>query len=145
MMVPAAVLVLLVLAAIAVDSAIAFLAQRELANTAVAVANDAAGAALSEPAFYATGAGGRVEIDDDAARGLVREALAARAPAGIQDVAAQVSAPGQQICVTLTGRVRYLFARAIPGAASGTTVTGRAGATAVEGPAGTPVTQRSVC
>lgn len=49
---PAALLIMLTLAAITVDSAIAFLAQRELANATAAAANDAATRALSDRAFY---------------------------------------------------------------------------------------------
>ena len=147
LLVPAGVLVLFVLGAIAVDFAIAFMAQRELTSAAAAAANDAATAALSDAAFYEGGDGGpgRIEIDDDAARGFVDRALAARRPRGVSDVTTVVEAPGRQVCVTLTGRVEYLFAKAVPGGPRGTTVTGRAVATAVEGPAGSRVPARSVC
>lgn len=136
LLVPAGVLVLVVLGAIAVDSAVAFLAQRELAGTAAAVANDAAAAALAEGAFYDEGP---VRIDESVVRRLVEKALADRTPRGVSDVVADVQVPGRQVCVVLTGRVDFIFARAVPGAARGTTVTGRAAATAVEGPAGSPV------
>lgn len=145
MLVPAGVLVLVVLGSIAVDSAIAFLAQRELAAVAAAAANDAATAALSEPAFYGTGGGPRVEVDPAAARDLVNEALAARAPRGIDDLNADVKVAGGQICVRVTGRVAYVFAKAVPGADDSTTVTGRASATAVEGAAGAAVPARLDC
>ena len=49
---PAAVLIMVALAAITVDSAIAFMAQRELANATAAAANDAATEALSDRSFY---------------------------------------------------------------------------------------------
>ena len=49
---PAAVLIVLVLSAITVDSSIAFLAQRELANATAAAANDAASRAVDGQAFY---------------------------------------------------------------------------------------------
>ena len=45
-------LIVLVLAAITVDSSIAFLAQRELANATAAQANDAAGEVVDGHAFY---------------------------------------------------------------------------------------------
>ncbi len=57
---PAAVLVVVVLAAIAVDVSIAFLGQREVANATVAAANDAAGLGVSNRGFYEEG---RVELD----------------------------------------------------------------------------------
>lgn len=136
MLVPASVLVLFVLGSIAVDNAIAFMAQRELTGAAAAAANDAATAALSDQAFYE---GTRddprtIEIDDGAAFRLAEQALRARAPRGVRDVAiTRVNAPGRQVCVVITGRVDYVFAKAIPGGPRGTTVTGRAVATAVEG------------
>ena len=46
---PAALLIVVALAAVTVDSAIAFMAQRELANATAAAANDAATEGLSEP------------------------------------------------------------------------------------------------
>jgi len=132
MLVPAGVLVLVVLGAIAVDFAVAFLAQRELSSLAASLANDAATVALSEGAFYGE-APGTVEIDRGSADDLVREALGLRAPRGITDVERSVATLDDQVCVTLTGRVAYVFARAIPGGPRGTTVTGRAVATAVRG------------
>ena len=60
MLMPAAVLVLVVLGAVAVDFSIAFLGERELANAASAAANDAAAAAIDEPLFRETG---RVVLD----------------------------------------------------------------------------------
>jgi hypothetical protein len=38
---------------------------------------------------------------------------------------------GDRVCVTVTGRVDYIFSKAVPGASRGRTVTGRAVATAV--------------
>lgn len=145
MLVPAGVLVLVVLASIAVDSAIAFLAQRQLVDLAAAVANDAATAALSEPAFYRTDGGPRIEIDDGAADRLVEEALVARAPRGIDELSADVRVAGDQICVSLTGRVSYVFAKAVPGADDTATVTGRAAATSAEGDEGALIASRQRC
>ena len=148
MLVPAAVLVLLVLAAIVVDSAIAFLGQRELTAAAAAAANDAATAAISERTFYRPTAGdpaASIEIDDDAARRVVEAAIAARAPRGVLLTGLSVRAPGRQVCVALAGEVEYLFAQALPGAPERARVEGRAVSTAVEGPAGTPVRGPTSC
>lgn len=129
MLVPAGVLVLFVLGAFAVDYAIAFQAQRELSATAAALANDAAGVALSEDRLYA----GSVEVDEDRAADVVRRGLEQRAPAGIGEVGWSVRAAGDQVCVTLTASVAYLFSRAVPGARHDAEVRGRAVATAVRG------------
>lgn len=135
MLVPAAILVLLVLGSITVDFSLAFLAQRELTGAAAAVANDTATAALSDRSFYGGGpeaTPGRIEIDDELAARFAEQALELRAPASVRDAAVErVRAPGNQVCVVLTGRVEYIFAKAIPGRARGRLVTGRAVATAV--------------
>ena len=135
MLVPAGVLVLFVLASISVDAAVAFLAQRELSAAAAAAANDAAGAAVSDQAFYADGTGtpAGVVLDQGKAEQVARRALDARVPRGVAEVVQEVVVDGDQVCVTVTGRVAYVFARAVPGAARGRTVTGRAVATAVLG------------
>ena len=142
MLVPAGVLVLFVLGALAVDAAIAFQAQRELSATAAALANDAATVALSDDRFYAESAAGAIEVDEGGAADLVREMLAVRSPAGVRDVRWSVRSADDQVCVTLTARVDYLFSRAVPGAPQGATVTGRAVATAVRG--GGPVRRSGV-
>ena len=129
MLVPAGVLVLFVLGAIAVDFAVAFQAQRALSATAAALANDAATVALSEERLYA----GAVVLDEAAAGEMVREALEGRAPRGVRDVRWSVTTRGDQVCVTLTGRVAYVFSRAVPGAPQEAAVRGRAVATAVQG------------
>jgi Flp pilus assembly protein TadG len=147
MLVPAAVLVLVVLGSIAVDFAIAFLGQRELTGAAAAAANDAAAAAISDATFY-RGSGpdsDRIEVDDEAARGVVDAAVRARAPRGVAVTGVSVQAPGAQVCVTLRGEVEYLFAKALPWAPHKASVEGRATATAVEGPAGTGVPPRTIC
>lgn len=77
MLMPAAVLVLLALGAIAIDSAVVFLTQRRLATTAQASVNDAVGYGVDRDHFTATGARqldpGRVEeaiLDSLAAQDL---------------------------------------------------------------------------
>ena len=147
-LVPAAVLVLVILGAIAVDMSIVLLGQRELANMAAAAANDAATAAISKEAFYRGGSGrapGEVQIDDGEARHVVAHVLDVEVPRGVKVTRFDVQAPGSQVCVTVEGRVEYLFARAIPGVPHSTTVQGRARATAVRGPAGTSVPRSPGC
>jgi hypothetical protein len=130
MLMPAAVLVLLVLAALAVDSAVVFLAQRQAGDAAAAAANDAAGAALSDAAFYRAG---DVVLDPQRAAAVVAAAITARG-SGLDLVGPpSVEIAGRQVCVTVRAQVRYLFAPAIPGVPRATTVTARATATAVAG------------
>ena len=143
MLVPAAVLVLFVLGSIAVDSSIAFMAQRELTSAAAAAANDAAGAALSDDAFYVGGGTpGQIVLDQRAAEDVARLALEQRAPRGVTEVEQRVVVTRDQVCVTVTGRVDYIFAKAIPGGPRGRTVTGQAVATAAQGASGAAVPVR---
>jgi len=146
MLVPAAVLVLVILGAIAVDFSVAFLGQRELTSAAAAAANDAS-TAIADERFYGSGAGdaGDVVIDGARAARVVDQALAARAPRGVTIDGVSVDPSGGQVCVVLRGRVDYVFAKAVPGMAEGAVVQGRSTATAVTGATGAPVEPRPAC
>jgi Flp pilus assembly protein TadG len=135
-LVPAAVLVLVVLGAIAVDSAVAFLGQREVSNAAAAAANDAAGAALSDSAFYGSGT---LVVDPVAARTVAVRAVSARLSRGVEVESVDVEVAGPSVCVTVRGRVPYVFARSLPWTPSSALVTGQAGAVAVAGGAAVPI------
>ena len=129
MLVPAAVLVLVVLGAICVDSAIVFLAQRDLANRTAAAANDIAGFAVSDGAFYEQS--GAVDLDDERADAFVRLAFAPdRPPGGFLSWTADADAEGDRVIVAAEAQVRSVFARAVPGGASSTTVRARSTAVA---------------
>jgi Flp pilus assembly protein TadG len=143
MLMPAAVLVMMVLGAIAVDSARLLLAQRELADAAAAAANDAAAASLSDAAFYRSG--GRLEIDAAHAARTVDAAVQARAPQGLTVDRPAVTVIGRQVCVELRATVEPLFARVVPGAGGPRTVQARATATAVGGAEGVTVPIRGLC
>jgi len=127
-LVPAAVLVLVILGAIAVDSAIAFLGQREVSNAAAAAANDAAGAALSDDAFYRSGL---LVVDEARARSVAAHAVAARAPRRVEVESVDVAVAGDEVCVTVRGRVPYVFSRALPFVDHEARVVGQAAALAV--------------
>lgn len=138
LLVPASVLVLVVLGAIAVDSAVAFLGQRELSNAAAAAANDAAVAALSDRAFYVDG---RLAVDPARALVVARHAVSARASRGVEVVSVDVDVtPARDgVCVTVRGRVPYVFGRALPFVPRAASVTGQAGAVAsASASSGTP-------
>jgi Flp pilus assembly protein TadG len=110
----------MVLAAIAVDSSIAFLGQREVANAVAAAANDAASQGVSNGTFYERN---RVELDSGTVQQLaVDRVIAVLDPARFHDVAVQVDVvpatapacpPG--VRVRASARVSYFFARALPG------------------------------
>lgn len=110
---PAAVLIVMVLGAIAVDLSIVYLGEREVANLTAAVANDAA-AALDEAAFYRRG---EVRIDPARARSVLESAVRERADPQLEIVGVPqlrlVSAT--ELEVTIRARVPLVFAAGLPG------------------------------
>ena len=140
-LVPAAVLVLVVLAAIAVDTAAVFLGQRQLAEAAATAATDAAGA-ISEPTFYRTGT---ITLDPSEAQRLAVASTAAEDLHAVKLVGPiDVTVAGRQVCVSLTGEVPVVFGRALPGIPRATTVHATATGTAT-GDRGTLVASRAIC
>lgn len=126
MLMPAAILVMMVLGAIAVDSAIAFLAQRQLADIAAAAANDAAGEAVHELRLYEQSV---FELDEDRAIEVAELSLAARGGEffDITDFDTRVVGPARdRVEVVVEARVPRLFAPTLPGGLADRTVTARA-------------------
>jgi len=117
---PAAVLVVIVLAAIAVDSAIAFLAQREIANAVAAAANDASSMGVGNRSFYE---GGSVDIDATTAVRLAEERVAValdssrfhRLQVDVAIVPAGSAGCPARVRIRASARVDALFAKALPG------------------------------
>lgn len=129
MLMPAGVLVVLLLGAISFDLSLVFLRQRQASSVAVDVANDLASAAFDEDRYRSTG---EFTLDPARADDLGATFVAATDLAG-DVVAVDVEVLAADVVrVTLTVRVDYVFAKAIPGAAEGTTVS--ADATAVAAP-----------
>jgi len=132
---PAAILVLMVLASITVDSAVVFLGQRQLGDSAASAAYDAAHA-ISQAAFYQDG---EIELDPATATALADRAVTEDHLSAVTLVGEpQVTVSGATVCVRLTGVVQVIFARAIPGAPRQAVVHATARATAAgagqEGP-----------
>ncbi|MDQ6927341.1 MAG: hypothetical protein M3159_01605 [Actinomycetota bacterium] len=118
---PVAVLVVIVLAAITVDSAVVFLGQREVANSVAAAANDAATIGVGNGAFYRAGA---VELDPGTVDRLATQRVRAALDGDrFRDLRVDVTvvpaaAPGcpPTVRVHASASVAYVFARALPGA-----------------------------
>jgi Flp pilus assembly protein TadG len=123
-------LVVLLLGGIAFDLSQVFLRQRQASSLAADVANDLASVALDVPTFRESGT---FELDPDRADAMGRSLLeASDLAADITDASITV-ANGDTVTVTVTATVDYVFAKAIPGAADGTTVTASATAVATPG------------
>lgn len=133
---PAAVLVVLILAAIAVDASVAFQAQREVADATTAAANDAAGESVGNQTFYR---GGRVDVDAGTAQAIaaerVRAVLDERRFRGLTVSVSVVAGGGgcpPRVKVRAAADVAFVFTPVIPGAPHHT----RVAATSVGTPRG---------
>jgi hypothetical protein len=113
MLVPAGILVLLLLAAVAIDGSAIWLAQRDLSSRTAGVAADIAGAAVDDATFYD---GGEIRLRPDVADAYTALAFSPeRLPRGYDAWGAEVVVDGRSVTVAATAQVRYLFASAIPG------------------------------
>lgn len=108
MLMPAAIVIVLLLGAIAVDSAIVYLGQRQAYNVAFDAANDAAGAGFDAAEARATGT---IVYRPDRVRELVAEAVLAADLDGFRsyDVAVE---DDDVITVTIVVEVDRMFGQA---------------------------------
>ena len=130
MLMPAGALIVLLLGAIAFDLSLVFLRQRQASSLAADVANDLASVALDVPTFRESGV---FELDPIRADSLGRALLDA---SDLSDelTSATITITGSDtVTVRVTVSVDYVFAKAIPGADDGTTVTANATAAATPG------------
>jgi hypothetical protein len=138
---PAAILIMVALAAMAVDNAAAFLAQRELVNATAAAANDAATEALSDLAFYK---GDRVELSPSAVEAVavdrVRSLIDERRHHGLAVTADAIPPAGPgcgwTVHVSASSRVDEVFGKAIPGSSGGANVRAQSTASPKQGSGG---------
>lgn len=121
MFMPAAVLILVVLGALAVDFTAVHLRQRELENAADAAANDAASAAVDQQILRSTG---EIVLDPALAKQIVAAAVGAR---NLPDAAITgAQATDNEITVTLSMNVDYIFGKALGLSGTELTATGAA-------------------
>lgn len=109
---PAAVLVFIALGSLAVDSALTYLGERQVANIASSIANDAATLGIDVVHLYGTG---EVVVDPVRVQQVADEALAREGFDHLYDLTAETEVVGTDtVVVRVRARVRSLFARALP-------------------------------
>lgn len=114
LLMPAAMMVVIVLAAIAVDLSLVRVRHEQLESVASAAANDAANLLSIEQLRSATEPSELlVSIDPSRVRAIVEEAVAASELDDIRIVRAD--AVGDEVTVELSIDVEHLFGRALPG------------------------------
>lgn len=121
MLMPAAVLIMVFLGAIAVDRAVIFGAQRDLITTAQAVANDAASLGVDMDRLRNDG---EVEVD----LGEMAEAVELAMTAAEPGTEISWTVRGDEVVVELRRDVTLVFSPGVPGAPRVQTVTARASA-----------------
>lgn len=109
---PVAVLVFIVLGSMAVDASLAFLGEREVANLASAVANDAATQGIDVVRYYGTG---ELVIDPARVREVADAALARSGLDHLEGLTIETDVVGDSVVVRVRAQVRSLFSRALPG------------------------------
>lgn len=115
---PAGVLIMVALAAMTVDSAIGFLAQRQLMNATAAAANDAATQALSDRAFYQDN---RLELTPAAVEAVAVDRVFDLVDQGrhhglaVTAAATRTGGCAWTVTVRASSRVDELFGKAMPG------------------------------
>lgn len=119
MLMPAAVLIVILLGAIAVDRAVVFGAQRDLVATAEAAAGDGAAAGVDLDALRA---GDGLRYDDRRIDQAVTAALVGTD--GVVQASWRIE--GDTLVVRLQRRVDLVFTKGVPGAADQVTVTATA-------------------
>ena len=109
---PAAALVFMMLGSVAVDSALAYLGEREASNLAAAVANDAATKGIDIARFYASG---ELALDPARVQAVADQAVRTNDGGHLEDLTIETEVVGSdRIVVRVRARVRSLFARALP-------------------------------
>jgi hypothetical protein len=111
-LVPAGLLVLMILAALAVDSAVAYLGQQQLHDALSAAANDAVTRGLNQGAFYN---GGVVGLDSATVGQAICLSVLAQNDTGLHQLHLWMSVDGESVHVEGRAVVDAVFGRAIPG------------------------------
>ncbi|HET6794760.1 MAG TPA: hypothetical protein VFH45_09975 [Acidimicrobiales bacterium] len=111
-LVPAGFLVLMLLAALAVDSAVAYQDQHQLHDALAAAANDAVAAGVDDRSFYT---GGTVTLDTASVASVVCRSLEAQGLGSLHGLHVGVALSGRSVQVTGAATVDAVFGRLVPG------------------------------
>jgi hypothetical protein len=128
---PAAVLVFIVLGSIGVDAALVFLGEREVANLAAAIANDAATEGIDVERYYGTG---ELVVDPARVQQVADAAIARVELDHLRRLTVETEVIGTDVVVVqVRAWVPSLFAKALPDGLEEREVAASARATAERG------------
>jgi len=111
-LVPAGFLVLILLAGLAVDSAVAYQRQEQLHDALSAAANDAVAAGLSDSSFYRQGA---LALDPAAVDLAACRSIEAQDLSSLHGLQVAIAVGTRSLRIRGTARVDAVFGRAVPG------------------------------
>jgi hypothetical protein len=111
-LVPAGFLVLILLGALAVDSAVTYLGQQQLHDTLAAAATDSATAGVDNGSFYRTGT---LVLDPAQVARTVCLSIRAQNQSGLHGLRLWVAVDGDRVGLEGTATVNAVFGRAVPG------------------------------
>src|SRR3954449_13306666 len=121
MLMPAAVLILVILGGITFDYAHLYLAKRELTSLAEGAANDAVTYGLDQASVHR---GDGYALDPERVTAAVDASISTHsADLHLEGPPKVVMLGPTEVRVTITARIDYVFARALPAASDGETVT----------------------
>jgi hypothetical protein len=121
---PAALLIVLVMASIAIDMSLVLVRQRQAADLAASAANDVTTAAAADPRGLGVD---RFAVDSGRAQALVEQIVLADDELGpLLDGPPVVAVAGDRVEVSLAVRADFIFAAVVPGAPDGLVVHARA-------------------
>jgi hypothetical protein len=111
-LVPAGLLVLMILAVLAVDSAVAYLGQQQLHDALSAAANDAVTRGLNEGSFYSSG---MVALEPASVGQAICDSVLAQDDTGLHQLHLWMAIDGESVRIEGTAVIDAVFGRAIPG------------------------------
>lgn len=111
-LVPAGFLVLILLGALAVDSAVSYQRQHQLHDALTAAVNDAVSAGLNNSSFYR---GGKVSLDETAVAAVVCRSMAAQDLPALHGLRLALAVTGDSVRLRGQAAVDPVFGRAVPG------------------------------
>jgi hypothetical protein len=129
-LVPAGFLVLMLLGALAADSAVAYQARNQLHDALAGAANDAVAAGLNDRAFYS---GGALSLDPAAVSAVVCRSVEAEGLTSMRDLRLAVAVSGPSVEIAGRASVDAVFGRVVPGFGT-RTISSAATATLTGGP-----------
>jgi len=111
-LVPAVFLVLVILGALAVDSAVTYLGQRQLHDAMVAAANDSVAAAVDDRSFYQQA---RIVLDPSRVAAVACASVEAQHMSDVHGLRVWVTVGQASVRVRATAVVDAVFGQALPG------------------------------